>query len=320
MNEQENLESEISLGDIWKTIRRRVWLIILIIIISLLGSYIYVSQLTPLYKSTATLLVQAPASSSRDPLPYPDYTASERWAQTYSEMIKGEPVLKTVAEKIIWPKISVEKLRNNLTVETVRNTLLLKISFVDESAVYAKKVVDTVSVVFIEKIAELYESNIQSSTLRLNNQLQNLDKEIEEINALIGSGKLSQSEMELKQSELKSKLELRGMLYSQYQEQKLYESQLFPTVKVYQEGTIPNTPDNIKKLLTYSIALVLGIFVGILIAFILEYLDDTVKTEEDIKRLYGLKVLGIIPRFSEKGDYNYYSRRKYRHNSSSKLL
>ncbi len=314
MDGEENLEGEISLSDIWRTIRRRIWLIILIIVISLLGSYLYLSQLTPLYKSTATLLVQAPAASSREPLPYPDYSSSERWTQTYAEMIKGEPVLKTVSEKILWPKISVGELSENLTVETVRNTLLLKINFINESAVYAKRVVDTVSEVFMEKVSELYESNIQASTLRLETQIQNLDKDIEEINAQISSGKLSPTELELKKNELSSKIELRGMLYNQYQEQKLYESQLYPKVKVYQEGTLPDAPDNIKKLLTYSIALVLGIFVGVLVAFILEYLDDTVKTEEDIKRLYGLKVLGIIPRFSEKSDY-YYSKKKYRYNS-----
>lgn len=308
--EEGNLEGEISLSDIWRTIRRRIWLIILIVIISILGSYLYISQLTPLYKSTATLLVQAPSTSSREPVPYPDYTLSERWTQTYAEMIKGEPVLKAVSERIVWPKVSVDDLRGNIVVETVRNTLLLKISFVHEQAVYAKKIVDTISEVFIEKLSELYESNIKASTKKLEAQLEQLDKEIEELNAQISSGNLSTTELELKKSELSSKLELRGILYNQYQNQKLYESQIYPTVKVYQEGTIPSSPDNIKELLTYSIAIVLGIFVGVLVAFILEYLDDTIKTGEDIKRLYNLKVLGIIPRFSEKGDY-YYSR-KYR--------
>lgn len=308
MDERENLEGEISLSDIWRTIRRRIWLIILIVIISILGSYLYLNQLTPLYKSTATLLVQAPSTSSREPQPYPDYTLSERWTQTYAEMIKGEPVLKAVSESIVWPKISVEELKQNLTVETVRNTLLLKVNFVNESAIYAKKVVDTVSEVFVEQLSELFESNIQTSTKRLEAQLDQLDKEIEDLSNQISSSNLAKSELELKKSELSSKIELRGMLYSQYQESKLYESQLLPTVKIYQEGTLSNSPDNIKKPLTYSIALVLGIFVGVLVAFILEYLDDTIKSEEDIKRLYNLKVLGVIPRFSEKSEY-YYSKK-----------
>jgi len=308
MDERENIEGEISLSDIWRTIRRRIWLIVLIVIITLLGSYLYLNQLKPLYKSTATLLVQAPSTSSREPLPYPDYTLSERWTQTYAEMIKGEPVLKAVSEKIIWPKISLEELKANLTVETVRNTLLLKVNFVHESAIYAKKVVDTVSEVFMEQLSDLFESNIQTSTKRLEAQLEQLDKEIEDLSNQISGRNITKPEMELKKSELSSKIELRSMLYSQYQESKLYESQLLPTVKIYQEGTLPTSPDNIKKPLTYSIALVLGIFVGVLVAFILEYLDDTIKSEEDIKRLYNLKVLGVIPRFSEKSEY-YYSKK-----------
>ena len=308
MDEQENLEGEISLSDIWRTIKRRIWLIILIVIISILGSYLYLNQLTPLYKSSATLLVQAPSTSSREPLPYPDYTLSERWTQTYAEMIKGEPVLKAVSERIVWPKISVGELKENLTVETVRNTLLLKVNFVHESAIYAKRVVDTVSEVFVEQLSELFESNIEASTKKLEAQVEQLDTEIEDLSNQISDINIAKPELELKKSELSSKLELRGMLYSQYQERKLYESQLLPTVKIYQEGTLPDKPDNIKKPLTYSIALVLGIFVGVLVAFILEYLDDTIKSEEDIKRLCNLKVLGVIPRFSEKSEY-YYSKR-----------
>ena len=44
-----------------------------------------------------------------------------------------------------------------------------------------------------------------------------------------------------------------------------------------------------------AIAGVLGIMLGIGLVFLVEYLDNTIKTPEDIERYVGLPVLGIIP-------------------------
>jgi capsular polysaccharide biosynthesis protein len=40
---------------------------------------------------------------------------------------------------------------------------------------------------------------------------------------------------------------------------------------------------------------ILGLLVGALAAFVLEYLDDTLKTQEDVQRVLGTLVLGTIP-------------------------
>jgi capsular polysaccharide biosynthesis protein len=40
---------------------------------------------------------------------------------------------------------------------------------------------------------------------------------------------------------------------------------------------------------------VLGLVLGMLLAFILEYMDDTIKTTDDVERFAGLTTLGMIP-------------------------
>ncbi|MDO9536320.1 MAG: Wzz/FepE/Etk N-terminal domain-containing protein [Bacillota bacterium] len=52
--------------------------------------------------------------------------------------------------------------------------------------------------------------------------------------------------------------------------------------------------------LNMAVAGVLGVMVAVGLAFILEYLDDTVKTPEEVHRLLGLNVLGTIPILNEK--------------------
>ncbi|MFY0761443.1 YveK family protein [Metabacillus dongyingensis] len=60
-------------------------------------------------------------------------------------------------------------------------------------------------------------------------------------------------------------------------------------------GTDPS-PIKPKPVMNIAIALVVGLMVGVGLAFLLEYLDNTVKTEEDIEKHLGLPVLGAITR------------------------
>ncbi|UOR11655.1 YveK family protein [Halobacillus amylolyticus] len=54
-----------------------------------------------------------------------------------------------------------------------------------------------------------------------------------------------------------------------------------------------------KPLLNIAIALVVGLMVGVGLAFLLEYLDNTVKTEQDIEKTLGLPLMGVISTVSE---------------------
>lgn len=51
--------------------------------------------------------------------------------------------------------------------------------------------------------------------------------------------------------------------------------------------------------LNIAVAFMLSLMLGVGISFLLDYLDDTVKTEEDIEMLLGVPVLASIPRFKE---------------------
>jgi capsular polysaccharide biosynthesis protein len=57
------------------------------------------------------------------------------------------------------------------------------------------------------------------------------------------------------------------------------------------EDTSPIKP---KPLLNIAIAMVVGLMTGVGIAFLLEFLDNTVKTEQEVEKLLGLPVLGSI--------------------------
>lgn len=67
-----------------------------------------------------------------------------------------------------------------------------------------------------------------------------------------------------------------------------------------------------QPLLNIAIALVIGLMAGVGLAFLLEYLDNTIKNEEDIEKTIGLPVLGVIAQMEDTSENGSRSDRKTR--------
>lgn len=72
-------------------------------------------------------------------------------------------------------------------------------------------------------------------------------------------------------------------------------------VTVLSKAEVAENQSPIKPLpmLNVAIAFVVGLMAAVGLSFLLEYLDNTVKKEEDVENLLGLPVLGIVARMDE---------------------
>ncbi|MDX8344140.1 YveK family protein [Rossellomorea sp. YZS02] len=59
------------------------------------------------------------------------------------------------------------------------------------------------------------------------------------------------------------------------------------------------SPIKPKPLLNIAIAAVVGLMLGVGLAFLLEFLDNTIKTEQEVEKLLGVPVLGSITRIED---------------------
>ena len=66
-------------------------------------------------------------------------------------------------------------------------------------------------------------------------------------------------------------------------------------VRVVDPAEVPTLPSKPRKLLNLALALMVGLSLGIGMAFFQEYLDNTLKTPEDVQRYLRLPPLGVIP-------------------------
>lgn len=73
------------------------------------------------------------------------------------------------------------------------------------------------------------------------------------------------------------------------------ETMKIDNVQIIDRAVVPENPVSPRKLLNMAIGAVLGFMAGVFLTFLLEYLDNTIKTPKDVERVLNLPVLGTIP-------------------------
>ena len=71
-------------------------------------------------------------------------------------------------------------------------------------------------------------------------------------------------------------------------------------ITILSKAELPENPVPIKPqpVLNIAIALVVGLMAGVGLAFLLEYMDNTIKSEQDIEKLLELPVLGVVTKIT----------------------
>jgi len=69
------------------------------------------------------------------------------------------------------------------------------------------------------------------------------------------------------------------------------------SVSIVDTAVTPAQPVKPNKKLNILIAFVVGLMASVGLVFLLEYMDNTVKTSDDVEKLLGIPVLGVIPNY-----------------------
>ncbi|MCG8432361.1 MAG: Wzz/FepE/Etk N-terminal domain-containing protein [Candidatus Omnitrophica bacterium] len=83
------------------------------------------------------------------------------------------------------------------------------------------------------------------------------------------------------------------------------------TVKIIEQAKVPIKPAGISRFLTAGLASFMSIFLGVILAFAFEYMDQTVKSPRDAESFLGIDYLGSLRRRAKPGDYRNLSEQLY---------
>lgn len=224
------MEETISIKDIFKTLKKRWKLIMLLTLIAaLISGTISYFLLTPVYQSSTQILVNQKQSENQ--LDSTQIRSNIDMINTYSVIIKSPAILEKVIDELELDQ-SVEQLSEKITINSQENSQVFSLTVQDSNPSKAVEIANTVSETFQKEIKNIM----------------NVDN-----------------------------------------------------VSVLAKAEIKENPTPVKPnpLLNIAIAIVVGLMAGIGLAFLLEYMDNTIKDEDDIDRLLELPILGSIQKITQ---------------------
>ncbi|MEY8733667.1 YveK family protein [Peribacillus frigoritolerans] len=224
------MEETISIKDIFKTLKKRWKLIMLLTLIAaLISGTISYFLLTPVYQSSTQILVNQ--KESKNQLDSSQIQSNIAVINTYSVIIKSPAILEKVINDLELEQ-SVDQLSHKITITSQENSQVFSLTVQDSNPSKAAEIANAVSGTFQKEIKDIM----------------NVDN-----------------------------------------------------VSILAKAEIKENPTPVKPspLLNIAIAVVVGLMAGVGLAFLLEYMDNTIRDEKDIETLLDLPLLGSIQKISQ---------------------
>lgn len=220
---------EISLIDLFETVRKRLSMIISLSLVGLILAATFTFFIaTPKYSATTQLLVNQ-TTKNTEGIQLSDVTTNVQMINTYRDIIKGPVILENVVETLKL-NTTVSDLSNQIEVVTQDNSQVFSLNVTGENPYVASDIANATASIFKEEVGNIM--NVENVTI------------------------ISES--------------------------------------------VPNTnPVSPNNVLNMIIGLLLGAVLGTVTAFLIEYMDKSVKDEHFITETLGWSTLGNVSEMTE---------------------
>jgi capsular exopolysaccharide synthesis family protein len=300
------MESQLDLRRYFLVMRRWLWLIIGCAVLAAVSAYVVSSRMTPVYKANMSLWIKpAPTTGTNE---YAAILTSEREARTFAEMLTEQRVLEAVVDGLgLTGEMSWRELAGKIDVSLIEDTQLIRLSVEDTDRVRASELANSIGETFIAQTKAFNEERFADSLNNMQAQLAELSALIEETQAEIealgeADAANEQAELTRLQTALVGYRNSYADLLRSYEEMRLTAVQSADDIVLYTRAEVPGSPIRPRPMMNTALAGAVGAMLAVGVAFLVEYLDDTIKDPDDVTRTLGLGTLGIIGQVKKNGE------------------
>jgi capsular exopolysaccharide synthesis family protein len=277
-------------------IRQWAGLILLGTLLAGATAYIVSRNTTAIYRASIRLLIdQAPGGNMNE---YAQALLSERLARTYSELIKARPVLRQTIEELDLP-LSVTEMNRMVTVIQTRDTQIIAIIVEDTDPERAALIANTVAAVFVQQNQDFQSARYASAIVSWErwmqeqaDRIEHLENQIKTLATSENAGErpaLSRLETQLNEAQISY---TRG--FNELQALRVSQARESSNIIVVEPAEPFRAPVRPRVLQNTLLAAAVGGMLALGIVFLIEYLDDTIKTPEQVLQDTDLPTLGGI--------------------------
>ncbi len=284
------------LADALAILRRWLWLPVLFALIAG-GTAAAVSyRLTPIYRASTAVLVRPAQTATQSAY----YLTLDQVAKTYAQLMTKRPLLNQVISKLNLP-YRAEQLQAGISISPERDTEVLDVKVQDADPARAAEIANTLVADFIAQLQQQEQQQISASLDSLKTRINDLQRQITSdgttIAALQATAKLTpdqQAQLVSVQQRQTADSATYASLIRNYEDLRSSQLARYENLSVVDPATPPERPIRPNKLLNTLLAAALGAMLALGLVFLLEYLDNTLKTEEDVRRYVKVPVLGNL--------------------------
>lgn len=281
------------LKDYIMPLRRWWWLLIIATVVSTLSSFGATYLEEPLYETRAALMIGQALDE-----PNPNNTAiylTQQLALSYVEMAGRQPVQQATMDALglTWlPEYHVV---------VVPNTQLLEIEVIDTNPQRAQAVANTLAEQLVLLSPVVGEEGQQEREAFVGQQLDSLEAKIADTEAEIArlqeemADMISARQIADTQSQIATLETLLITFQTNYANLLSNTSEgAINTLRIVEPAPLPVEPINDNRLMTLLLGAAIGFTLAAGAAYLMEYLDNTLKTPEEIAKAAGLPLIGFL--------------------------
>jgi tyrosine-protein kinase len=271
--EQTNPGSNLSLEQAIGVVRRRFPWILLCVVLLGGAAFAYSKHQTKKYTATASLVFNNNQTNQQAAgLQAVSVNNQQAEQNTNLKLVQlGDMATKTAAR--LGQGLTKEKVNESLAVSAQGESNIVSVAATATSPVLAAEIANTYTEVFVKEQQNANHAYYASALALVNRQLA----------ALTPRERLSPSGIALagRAQSLGVLAELRS-----------------GSVQVAESAAVPTSPSSPKTTRNTALGLVLGLLLGLGVAFLLERFDRRIREPKDLEALYGLPLLGVVPESS----------------------
>lgn len=270
------------------------WLIVLSAGVTAGASYYAASQQPVMYQSRTVLMI---GRTFEDPDPTnAEFVLGEQLAQSYADFARREPVRNATMEALQMKGLP------TYNVSALPKTQFIEILVLDTIPERSQAVANELARQLITLSPTGPQAEEQQRIDFVNQQLNDMQTQIEEtkteienkqseLGELFSAQQINEAENEI--NALQNKLTSMQTNYAALLSGSKQKS--INALTLIESAARPGTPVDPGITMTVLTAAVVGLLLAVGAAYLLEYLDDTLKTSEDVEKLVGLPTLTVLP-------------------------